>query len=300
MSFEKHSPWRGGRYDLRREPMTDAAHQLTEFVLRHRKVVVLTGAGCSTESGIPDYRDEQGRWKHKKPMPYAAFVNHPANRRRYWAQSFSGWRRVAAAMPNRAHHALARLERRGFVSWIVTQNVDGLHQRAGSRHVIDLHGVLDRVRCLSCGGLSSRGAFQDRLTDANPRWRATVENDAPDGDAKISRQDFDSFVVPGCLDCGGIFKPDVVFFGESVPKDRVATVHRHVEGASALLVVGSSLMVFSGFRFVRSASHAGKPIAIVNRGATRADALAAHKLSGNCADILASVADRIEPERDPR
>ena len=270
-----------------------AAQQVSEFVQRHRRLTILSGAGCSTESGIPDYRDDEGNWKHRQPMRYAAFVGNVANRRRYWAQSFGGWRKISNARPNSAHHAIARLEHRGYVSCVVTQNVDALHQQAGSRNVIDLHGVLQRVRCLSCGRVTPRHDFQDRLRDANPDWHPTVTNHAPDGDARLSRQDFSSFVVPDCAVCGGILKPDVVFFGESVPKDRVSRVHRQVMSSDALLVVGSSLMVFSGFRFVRSASQAGKPIAIVNRGATRADELATHKLSGNCAHILSRAADLI-------
>ena len=268
----------------------EAAQRLSRFIASHRGLTVLSGAGCSTESGIPDYRDDDGNWKHRQPMRYAAFVGDVANRRRYWAQSYSGWQRVATAKPNPAHLALTRLERGGYVSSVVTQNVDQLHQQAGSRNVIDLHGVLHRVCCLSCSSVVPRDALQTRLHEANPRWRATVAGHAPDGDARLSRQDVASFVVPDCAECGGILKPDVVFFGESVPKDRVREVHRRVQKSDALLVVGSSLMVFSGLRFVQSASKSGKPIAIVNRGVTRADELATQKISGNCTDILPKAA----------
>ena len=263
-----------------------AAGELSAFICRHRGVTVLSGAGCSTESGSPDYRDDHGNWKHKKPMFYSTFVRDVTNRQRYWAQSFSGWKTICGARPNPAHHAIAQLEHRGYVSCVVTQNVDGLHQQAGSRNVIDLHGVLHRVRCLSCHGAESRREFQKRLRAANPDWNATVTELAPDGDARLSRPDFASFVVPGCVVCGGVLKPDVVFFGESVPKQTVRDVHHRIDASGGLLVVGSSLMVFSGLRFVRSASRAGKPIVILNRGTTRGDDLATQRLSGNCAEIL--------------
>ena len=269
----------------------EAAHRLTDFLRGHRPVTVLSGAGCSTESGIPDYRDDSGNWKHRRPMLFSAFVGDVVNRRRYWAQSFSGWQRVSDATPNQAHYALARLEAHGYVSCVVTQNVDGLHQEAGSRRVIDLHGVLRRIRCLSCDGVIERDTFQQRLREANPDWRVAVSGHAPDGDARLSRADFASFVIPDCAVCGGILKPDVVFFGESVPKGEVSRVYRHVEESDGMLVVGSSLMVFSGFRFVRSASKAGKPIAILNRGTTRADDLATHRLWGSCGNILSKVAE---------
>jgi NAD-dependent SIR2 family protein deacetylase len=264
----------------------DSAHRLAELIAQHPRMTILTGAGCSTASGIPDYRDDDGRWKHREPMRYAQFVRELGNRQRYWAQSFSGWQRISRAKPNAAHRALSAMENRGHVSCLVTQNVDGLHQRAGSRQVIDLHGVLHRVRCLGCEQIMPRDAFQQQLQDANPDWRAEVRGHAPDGDTKLSRQDFESFVVPDCPRCGGVLKPDVVFFGESVPKDRVDRVHQHVEESDALLVIGSSLMVYSGYRFAVAARGARKPLVIVNRGTTRADDLATHKLCGDCADIL--------------
>lgn len=267
-----------------------AAERLRTFFDCHDRVAVLTGAGCSTDSGIPDYRDDEGKWKHRRPMLYAQFVGSKANRRRYWAQSFSGWQRIASAGPNDAHRALATLERQGVVSSVVTQNVDSLHQRAGSRRVVDLHGTLRKVRCIDCGETVPRAVFQARLKEANPAWKASVAQLAPDGDAKLSNADVSSFEVPSCERCGGILKPDVVFFGESVPKARVAHCYRIVDTAEALLVVGSSLMVFSGLRFVRSASKAGKPIAILNRGATRADGLATMRLHGSCAEVLVGAA----------
>lgn len=271
----------------------DEVGALAEFLERHARVTVLTGAGCSTASGIPDYRDDDGRWKHREPMRFAQFVRNARNQQRYWAQSFSGWERIAAATPNRGHAALAQLERLGRIAALVTQNVDMLHQRAGTKRVIDLHGVLHRVRCLSCGQATPRDDFQVQLRDANPEWHAAVRRLAPDGDAKLSRDDFESFVVPRCR-CGGAVKPDVVFFGESVPRARVASVHRALDESNALVVVGSSLMVYSGYRFALAASKANKPIAILNRGRTRADHLAAIRLRGECANLLDRVVSALD------
>jgi NAD-dependent SIR2 family protein deacetylase len=255
-------------------------------MVQYPRTAILTGAGCSTASGIPDYRDDQGNWKHKEPMRYAQFVRELGNRQRYWAQSYSGWKRFSRAKPNAAHRALSALERMGHVSCLVTQNVDGLHQRAGSRQVIDLHGVLHRVRCLGCQQISSRDEFQEQLEDANRGWRAEVRGHAPDGDTKLSRHDLESFVVPDCRSCGAVLKPDVVFFGEAVPKSRVDAVHRHIQESDALLVIGSSLMIYSGYRFAAAAHGARKPLFILNRGTTRADGLATQKLAGDCIDIL--------------
>jgi len=251
---------------------------------------VLSGAGLSTASGIPDYRDDAGKWKHRRPMLYQDFVGERYNRQRYWAQSFSGWQRIATARPNAAHQAIAALEREGHISCVVTQNVDNLHRQAGSTNVIDLHGVLHSVRCLDCGVSQSRHDFQQQLRHSNPDWTAEEASVAPDGDATIRHADFTSFSVPDCKGCGGMMKPDVVFFGESVPAARVAAASEQLSRSAALLVVGSSLMVFSGFRFVRDACAAGTPVAIVNRGTTRADDLATLKLSGNCAETLAETA----------
>jgi NAD-dependent SIR2 family protein deacetylase len=220
-------------------------------MLRGRSTVVLAGAGCSTESGIPDYRGPQGRLKTRKPVQYGEFVRSEANRRRYWARSTVGWRRVAAARPNPAHHALAALESVRLVGGVITQNVDGLHQAAGSRAVIELHGSLAWVICLECGHRITRAEMQERLETANRSWVADVEShgegvlpeSAPDGDAELAADAWGGFVVPGCSRCEGVLKPDVVFFGENVPKDRVAACWGMVDRADALLVVGSSLTV---------------------------------------------------------
>lgn len=256
--------------------------------------MVLTGAGMSTGSGIPDWRDEQGGWKRRPPVDYRDFVRRESVRRRYWARSLLGWPAMAAARPNRGHEALARLEAAGVVHHVVTQNVDGLHQRAGSRRVIDLHGRIDTVACLDCGGRFPRAALQAELEAANPGWVGRVARTAPDGDAE-GEGDVDAFRVPPCAACGGLLKPAVVFFGESVPRDRVTAAHRRVAEAETLLVVGSSLMVFSGFRFVRAAAERGTPVAIVNRGRTRADDLATVKVDTDCGETLAELAARVAP-----
>ena len=260
---------------------------LLDFVDRHRRLFVLTGAGCSTNSGIPDYRDADGNWKRAQPVTYQAFMGDPATRRRYWARSMIGWRRFGRAQPNDAHRALARLEAMDRSELLLTQNVDRLHQAAGSTHVIDLHGRLDLVRCMGCERRMPRAELQDELGRLNPSWLALDAADAPDGDADIESADFASFVVPPCRHCAGVLKPDVVFFGETVPRDRVETANQHLARADAMLIVGSSLMVYSGFRFVQAAAQAGKPIAAVNLGRTRADGLLALKVEQSCEAALA-------------
>jgi len=268
----------------------DDIDSLRRFLDGHAKLAVLTGAGCSTASGIPEYRDDAGSWKHARPVQYGDFVAQDAVRRRYWARSFVGWQRMSAARPNDAHRALARLGADGRLAGLVTQNVDNLHRRAGSRPVIDLHGTLDNVVCLGCSERSPRARFQATLEAANPGWTATAAGIRPDGDAELADAASRDFRVPGCERCGGVLKPDVVFFGESVPRERVAEASAWVDEADALLVVGSSLMVFSGFRFVRQAASAGKPVAILNRGRTRGDDLATLKLAADCCAALSAVA----------
>ncbi|WP_376095579.1 NAD-dependent protein deacetylase [Roseomonas sp. CCTCC AB2023176] len=259
---------------------------LEEFIGRHRAIFVLTGAGCSTGSGIPDYRDEAGAWKRSQPMTFQAFTGSEAARQRYWARSMIGWPRMAATRPNGAHAALARLESAGRCAVLLTQNVDGLHQRAGSRRVVDLHGRLDLVRCLGCGRTLPREAMQEAMIVLNPGWGDLQAAEAPDGDAELETADFARFSVPPCPACGAVLKPDVVFFGENVPKDRVTAAYDALGRADAVLVVGSSLMVWSGFRFVQAAVAAGKPIAAVNRGRTRADDLLTLKVVADCAESL--------------
>jgi NAD-dependent SIR2 family protein deacetylase len=261
--------------------------ELQDFVIRHRRIFVLTGAGCSTGSGIPDYRGADGAWKRPPPVTYQAFMGSEETRRRYWARSLVGWRRFRGARPNAAHHGLARLESLGRSALLLTQNVDRLHQAAGSEQVVDLHGRLDRVRCMGCGRESPREALQQELDRRNPGWSALAAGDAPDGDADLEAADFSSFAIPPCPHCGGLLKPDVVFFGESVPRERVEEAMRRLDDADAMLVVGSSLMVYSGYRFVQRAAEAGKPIAAINLGHTRADATLALKVEAPCEEALA-------------
>jgi NAD-dependent SIR2 family protein deacetylase len=268
-------------------PSVDAVRRLAARV-REGGVLVLTGAGVSTASGIPDYRDEQGAWKRSPPMQYREFVGSEARRRRYWSRSLLGFKVLGAARPNGAHHALADWERRGLLAGTITQNVDGLHQAAGAENVIDLHGRIDRVVCLACARSLSRAALQHELEARNPAWASRAGVIAPDGDADPGGADDSEFRVVPC-ECGGILKPDVVFFGENVPKERVDAAMAALERARTLLVVGSSLMVFSGYRFARAAARLGRSIAVVNRGHTRADALAELKVEGEAARSLGEV-----------
>jgi NAD-dependent SIR2 family protein deacetylase len=284
---------------------SDDVHALAAFLDRHPRLVVLTGAGCSAPSGIPDYRDQDGAWKHTKPMTFADFTGSLKARRRYWAGSLRGWPRVRDAAANPAHLALARLEQAGRVVRVVTQNVDGLHQRAGSRRVVDLHGRLDLVECLGCGAVVQRDDVQslllrwNRQLAPNPPAMASEGDRAPapagvdgevrpDGDSRVAATP-DDLVVPDCPECGGLLKPTVVFFGEAVPRSRVDDAFRALDQADALLVVGSSLMVYSGYRFVRAARERGRPVALVNLGRTRADGECSLKLERDCATLLAEV-----------
>lgn len=276
-------------------PVDPQLNALQAFIERHPQLFVLTGAGLSTASGIPDYRDADGQWKHAQPIQYRDFIDSEPARRRYWSRSLIGWPRFSAARPNAAHDALATLERRGHVTQLVTQNVDGLHQRAGSGRVIDLHGRLDRVDCLDCGAHWSRKVIQQQLLALNPGFGDSVAGvgSAPDGDAHLELDDASRFQLPVCGRCGGLLKPAVVFFGESVPRIRVDTAYRALTEADAMLVVGSSLMVYSGFRFCRAAAEQGKPIAAVNLGRTRADALLELKIALPCDQALAALVERL-------
>jgi len=281
---------------MSRERALSQAHEVTtrpsstdslvEFVDRHPKLFVLTGAGCSTDSGIPDYRDTDGEWKRRPPITFQLFVGNERARKRYWARSLVGFRRLRHARPNDAHHSLASLERRGRIVQLVTQNVDGLHQAAGSQNVIDLHGRIDTVRCLTCDRRSSREQLQLDLERRNPDFAALDAVEAPDGDADLDDVAFETFDVPACDACGGLLKPDVVFFGEGVPGERVRRAMAAIESADAMLVVGSSLMVYSGYRFATAAADAGKPIAAINLGRTRADEILTLKVSARCANAL--------------
>jgi NAD-dependent SIR2 family protein deacetylase len=275
-------------------PTDSIAGRLHHWIAGHRRVFALTGAGCSTESGIPDYRDERGEWKRRPPVMIQAFRSEAATYQRYWARACAGWPRFTAAMPGAAHRAFAAWEASGTLARLVTQNVDGLHQRAGSRAVIDLHGRLDDVVCLGCAARTSRVALQAAMAEANPGWLAAAIA-APDGDADIEAAAVAAFVAPRCERCGGLLKPDVVFFGENVPAGRVEAARDALAHADALLVAGSSLMVYSGFRFARLAHDAGLPIAIVNRGRTRADDLADLKIEGDVGAVLSEAIAALVP-----
>lgn len=266
-------------------------------LLRGRRIAVLTGAGMSTDSGIPDYRGPDS--PPSNPMTIGQFRTDPAFRQRYWARNHLGWRHMDQTLPNAGHRALAALERVGAVTGVVTQNVDLLHTKAGSDMVVDLHGTYARVVCLDCGHMLSRALLADLLEAANPGFAegATALGGiavAPDADAEVTDPEtLRSFRIVDCPRCGGMLKPDIVYFGESVPKDRVEQAYSLIDAADALLVAGSSLTVYSGFRFVRHAAAAGIPIAIVNRGHTRGDELATVKVDNGCSPMLALLADEL-------
>jgi NAD-dependent SIR2 family protein deacetylase len=264
---------------------------LKSFLRSHNRIVVITGAGVSTGSGIPDYRDEQGAWKHSAPMDYREFVSSHIARCRYWARSAIGWQRFRGAQPNRAHFALARLESLGKISTVITQNVDGLHHRAGSRNVIDLHGVLEKVICIECGSSLRRQEVQDYLLSHNTLPAQTTAKTLPDGDALLKQVDFIQVDIPHCKYCGGILKPDVVFYGENVPRARVESCYQAIDAADAMLIAGSSLMVYSSYRFVRDAHDKQKPIALINQGVTRADDLIDIRLKADCGPVLEMLAE---------
>lgn len=271
------------------------AAALAEFLARHRQVLVLTGAGLSTASGIPDYRDKDGVRRGRAPIQGPDFRRSEAVRRRYWARSLLGWPTLAGAAPNSGHLALAAMERQGAVAHVITQNVDGLHQRAGSQRLIELHGNIHRVVCLACEARYARAGIQQRLLDDNPHWQYADQpvKALPDGDAQVEPAALEQFTVPDCEQCGGVLQPDVVFFGDNIPPQRTQAALQAMDDADALLVVGSSLMVFSGFRFCRMAAQAGKPIAAINAGVTRADDLIGLKVAAAAQEVLPRLMERI-------
>lgn len=250
-------------------------------------VVVLSGAGLSTESGIPDYRGPSGVARRATPMTVEAFTGSRAARQRYWARSHVGWGLISRAQPNDGHRAVVALQDHGLLAGIVTQNVDGLHQAAGAREVLELHGNLERVVCLDCGDVTGRGELDRRMRAANLGWSATATAVNPDGDVELA--DVSGFRVVDCVVCGGVLKPDVVFFGETVPRERVQHAFGLVESAGLLLVLGSSLTVMSGYRFVLRAAKVGVPVAIVNDGTTRGDTQATVKVQGRLGEVLPAV-----------
>lgn len=257
-------------------------------------VVVLTGAGCSTASGIPDYRGPNGAFtRGHKPMTFQQFLRDPAGRRRYWARGHVGWVRFSQAKPNAAHLALAELERTGLVIGVITQNVDGLHQAAGSRSIIDLHGRLDRVVCMGCGEQESRVSVHERLTAANPHLLIASKTINPDGDTDIPEELLNEFLMVACLRCAGDLKPDVVYFGESVPSERVDRAYDWIDECNTLLVAGSSLTVYSGRRFLTRAHALGKSIVIVNAGPTRGEELADVRIDADVCDVLSGLVEEL-------
>jgi NAD-dependent SIR2 family protein deacetylase len=265
-----------------------------EYLFGHApKIVALTGAGISAASGIPTYRNDKGEWQRSEPIQHRDFIEQEAARRRYWARSMAGWTHVAGSKPNNAHHALAALEKSGHISLLATQNVDGLHQKAGQENVVDLHGRIDQVKCLDCDKRLHRAELQQVLTDLNPAWSATISAVRPDGDADVEDTVVDYMTVPGCQSCGGTLMPDVVFFGGTVPVERVQHTRQAIADADALLVAGTSLQVYSGYRFARMAHEQGKPIAIINRGKTRADELATFKIEQDAGEVLAQLANSV-------
>ena len=256
--------------------------------------VVLSGAGLSTDSGIPDYRGATGSLRRHTPMTYQTFTRDPRGRHRYWARSFVGWRQIRGARPNAGHRAVADLQAAGLVDAVITQNVDGLHQAGGARDVVELHGGLDRTVCLACGDLAGRAELDERLQVVNPTFGPRVDEVNPDGDAELPDELLDGFVMVGCLACGGgPLKPDVVFFGETVPRDRVERCFALVEQAAGLVVLGSSLTVMSGYRFVLRAAKLGIPVAIVNVGPTRGDAKADIRVDAPLGLVLPELAQRL-------
>jgi NAD-dependent SIR2 family protein deacetylase len=275
-------------------PPPDSAEDRESLVelVRAGGVVVLSGAGLSTDSGIPDYRGPSGALRRQTPMTYQTFVGTPTARRRYWARSYLGWRQIAQARPNAGHRAVAALQAAGRIDGVITQNVDGLHQVAGARDVIELHGGLDLVICLSCRMRETRRSLDARLRELNAEFVAAVERINPDGDVELSDDELDGFVPAGCRYCSSdLLKPDVVFFGENVPRPRVDACYALVEAARSLLVLGSSLTVMSGLRFVRRAAALGTPVAIVNQGETRGDPLASVKVAAPLSVVLPALVD---------
>ena len=271
-----------------------SVEQWLEHVSAWSNVVIITGAGCSVPSGIPAYRGADGRWLHRSPIAYDDFLGNEAVRRRYWAGSLQGWQRIAAAEPNVGHRALAQLEEEGYARIIVTQNVDGLHRRAGSRRLVELHGDLASVVCVRCGWRGTREGFQQQLLLTNPVSSTGHKVAmAPDGDALVPGTAHSTLQIPDCEYCKGLIKPDVVFFGEAVPRARVDHVKAHVEHCESMLIVGSSLTVFSGFRFVKLAAERRIPIAVLNRGATRANAVGARHLDADVQHVLPRLAARV-------
>ncbi|XP_013090443.2 NAD-dependent protein lipoamidase sirtuin-4, mitochondrial-like isoform X3 [Biomphalaria glabrata] len=263
--------------------------QLQDFILEHPKLFILTGAGVSTESGIPDYRSEGvGRYatSTSRPIQYADFLKNAASRQRYWARNYIGWPQFSSFQPNQSHYILSNWERKGLIHWLVTQNVDALHYKAGSQKVTELHGSAHRVICLSCKYQLSRHAMQELIANINLDWSADVMGVAPDGDVDLTSNQVQNFKVPECPKCKGILKPDLTFFGDNVPKETVHFVLEKLFESDAMLVIGSSLEVYSGYRFAYRAHEHGMKIGVINIGPTRGDKFVDIKVSAKCSDVL--------------
>ena len=277
------------------------ATQLAEFLAHPEPLLVLTGAGISTASGIPEYRDDKGNWKHAKPVQFREFMDSDFVYRRYWARSSVGWRTMGSAHPNSAHDALVTLERNNRMESLITQNVDRLHDRAGSSNVINLHGQLGTVSCQSCGDAHERDKLQTNIREQNSSWLKAHEarreynlaNRKPDGDVELEDDAYAGFNPPWCHQCGGRLKPDVVFFGETIPRDTIQATLEAQEKARRLLVIGSSLIVFSGFRIARDFHKRGLPLAILNKGVTRADDLATMKFTDDASTLLPQALEQL-------
>ena len=275
-----------------KRPDRDDLQRLQNFLADKRNLVVLSGAGISVGSGIPTYRDKAGNWKRSNPIQHQDFMSRKSARQRYWLRSYSGWPAVASAVPSPSHHAIAELERRKIVKMVVTQNVDRLHQHAGSRSVIDLHGRLDEVICMCCQKVIPRHDLQLKLTLLNPSFSQQGEI-APDGDAEVEEDSVPCVAIPTCENCGGILKPNVVFFGDNVNKSIVQRVYDGIDDSDGMLIVGTSLKVFSGYRFCRYAAHQGKPIASINPGLSRGDELIQTIVRSDSDDVLTPVLKNI-------
>jgi len=271
--------------------MSETVDSLLAILGSHEPWVALTGAGISSASGIPTYRDHKGIWLGSQPIQHDEFVSDPSKRQRYWSRSALGWPRVGAAQPNQSHTALVKLEQAGLLSGVITQNVDRLHQRAGLQRVIDLHGRLDRVKCLDCGHITSREGIQRWIETHNALPNTSSLTLRPDGDADLPADYVDDFNVPHCEVCGGVVMPEVVFFGGTVPRPIVDECYEMIDVSQGMLVVGSSLSVYSGLRFCRYAVDQGKPLIILNQGQTRADDICTHKFSEEPFALMAECAD---------
>jgi NAD-dependent SIR2 family protein deacetylase len=265
--------------------------QLLDILSTKSRIWILTGAGISAPSGIPTYRDDNRAWQHSQPIQHDDFINHSATRKRYWARSLVGFHYFSKATPNSGHYAIARIQNAGYVSGLVTQNVDRLHSEAGARDVIDLHGRLDRVVCLDCHNLFSRFDFQKLLENSNLEFNQAARKILPDGDAELEENLISEIIIPGCSRCGGVVMPDVVFFGGKTPEVKVRDCRNSLEASDCVLVCGSSLSVYSGFRFIKKASEMGLPLLAVNKGIMRGQELFDLAVAGACEEILPGVAD---------